>query len=89
VRAEPDLELLAEPTLSIVCFRHKPPGMRQSGDLERHNRELLRAVRARGRVIPSSTRVDNKLCIRACFLGPRTDLADADALIDEVLACSR
>ena len=88
-RAEPELELLAEPTLSIVCLRVRPPGVRDTATLERANREVLAAVRARGRVVPSSTRVDNKLAIRACFLGPRTTLADADALVDELLAASR
>ncbi|HEU5059780.1 MAG TPA: pyridoxal-dependent decarboxylase [Kofleriaceae bacterium] len=88
-RAEPELELVAEPTLSIVCLRYRPPGVRASGDIERANRAVLAAVRARGRVVPSSTRVAGKLVIRACFLGPRSDLADADALIDEVLAAGR
>jgi glutamate/tyrosine decarboxylase-like PLP-dependent enzyme len=88
-RAEAELELLAEPTLSIVCFRYRPPGVRASGEIERANRAVLAAVRARGRVVPSSTRVGGKLAIRACFLGPRTGLADADALVDEVLAAGR
>lgn len=87
--AEPELELLAEPVLSIVCLRYRPPGVKASGELERVNREVARAVRARGRVIPSTTRVDNKLAIRACFIGPRTTRADADALVDEVLAAGR
>ena len=88
-RAESELELCAEPTLSIVCFRYRPPGMRASGEIERANRAVLAAVRARGRVVPSSTRVGGKLALRACFLGARTGLADAEALIDEVLAAGR
>ena len=88
-RAETELELCADPALSIVCFRYRPPGVRASGEIERANRAVLAAVRARGRVVPSSTRVGGKLALRACFLGPRTGLADADALIDEVLAAGR
>lgn len=88
-REEEELELCAEPVLSIVCFRYRPPGVRASGEIERANRAVLAAVRARGRVIPSSTRVGGKLALRACFLGARTGLADADALIDEVLAAGR
>ncbi|HLU65923.1 MAG TPA: pyridoxal-dependent decarboxylase [Kofleriaceae bacterium] len=88
-RAEPELELLAEPALSIVCLRYRPPGVKDSAALERTTRAVLAAVRARGRVIPSSTRVDSKLAIRACFLGPRTALADADALVEEILAAGR
>jgi aromatic-L-amino-acid decarboxylase len=89
VRAEPDLELLAEPELSICVFRFHPPAIRDQGTLEALNQAVLLAVRARGRVVPSSTRVNNKLAIRPCFIGPRTTLADADALVDEVLAAGR
>jgi glutamate/tyrosine decarboxylase-like PLP-dependent enzyme len=88
-REEPELELLAEPALSIVCFRYRPPGVRDTATIERANRAVLAAVRARGRVIPSSTQVGGKLALRACFLGARTGLADADMLIDEVLAAGR
>jgi glutamate/tyrosine decarboxylase-like PLP-dependent enzyme len=88
-RRDPELELLAEPVLSIVCLRYRPPGVRDAATLERTCRAVLAAVRARGRVIPSATRVDNKLAIRACFLGPRTTLDDADALVDEILAAGR
>ena len=88
VRASDSLELLSEPVLSICCFRYHPPDIRDQGTLERLNRSLLLAVRARGRSMPSSTRVDNKLAFRPCFIGPNTTVADADALIDEVLAAA-
>ena len=35
------------------------------------------------------TRVDGRFAIRPCFINPRTTLADADALVDEVLAVGR
>jgi aromatic-L-amino-acid/L-tryptophan decarboxylase len=89
VRAEQDLELLSEPVLSICCFRYRPPGVRDTATLERVNEAVFAGVRARGRCVPSSTRVDNKLAIRPCFIGPRSTLADADALVDEVLAVGR
>jgi glutamate/tyrosine decarboxylase-like PLP-dependent enzyme len=86
VRATSELELLSEPVLSICCFRVHPPAIRDSGTLERLNREVLERLHARGRAVPSSTRVDNKLAIRPCFIGARTGVDDADALVDEVLA---
>lgn len=89
VRAHPDLELLAEPVLSICCFRYHPPEVRDSGTLERMNRAILRAVQSHGRVLPSHTRVHNKLAIRPCFIGPRATLEQADAVVDEVLAAAR
>jgi aromatic-L-amino-acid decarboxylase len=85
-RAHPDLELLSEPVLSICCFRFRPPKMRSQAGLERLNAAIVQRVRAAGRVVPSTTRVQGKLAIRPCFLGPRTTLAEADALIDEVRA---
>lgn len=89
VRASPDLELLAEPVLSICCFRYRPPHVRSQAALERLNAAIVQRVRARGRAVPSTTRVRGKLAIRPCFLGPRTTLADAEALVDEVLAAGR
>ncbi|HWN69335.1 MAG TPA: aminotransferase class V-fold PLP-dependent enzyme, partial [Haliangium sp.] len=89
VRASPELELLAEPVLSICCFRYRPPHVRSQGALERLNAAIVLRVRAAGRSVPSTTRVCGKLAIRPCFLGPRTALADADALVDEVLAAGR
>lgn len=86
VRASPVLELLAEPTLSICCFRYRPPGWDDEARLDALNDDILHAVRARGRSVPSSTRVGGRFAIRPCFINPRSTLGDADALVDEVLA---
>ena len=86
---EPDLELLAEPVLSICCFRYRPAGWDDETRLDALNEQLLHAVRARGRTVTSSTRVGGRFAIRPCFINPRTTLADADALVDEVLAVGR
>jgi hypothetical protein len=39
--------------------------------------------------VTSSTRVDGRFAIRPCFINPRSTLADADALVDEVLTVGR
>jgi len=85
VRGHEALELLAEPVLSICCFRYHPPGPHSDAELNRLNEAILKAVRARGRCTPSSTSVADKFAIRPCFIGPNTGPADADALVDEVL----
>jgi glutamate/tyrosine decarboxylase-like PLP-dependent enzyme len=85
VRASPVLELLAEPVLSICCFRVRPPGWDDEARLDALNDAVLHGVRARGRSVPSSTRVDGRFALRPCFINPRSTLADADALVDEVL----
>jgi aromatic-L-amino-acid decarboxylase len=89
VQAHDDLELLSEPVLSICCFRYHPPAIRDTATLERLNEAIAKEVRARARAVPSTTRVNGKLAIRPCFIGPRTELEDADALVEEVLAVGR
>lgn len=89
VRASDELELLAEPVLSICCFRYRPAGLAEEARLDALNDAVLHGIRARGRVVTSSTRVNGRYAIRPCFINPRTTLADADALVDEVLAVGR
>ena len=57
--------------------------------LDALNVEVLRGLRRRGRSLPSSTRVDGRFAIRACFINPRTTLAEAEVLVEEVLAVGR
>jgi len=89
VRVTEELELLAEPVLSVCCFRFRPPAITDEERLALLNNEIARRVRARGRCVPSTTRVGRRLAIRPAFINPRTTLADADALVDEVLAAGR
>ncbi len=88
-RASDELELLAEPVLSICCFRYRPAGWTDEARLDALNEDVVHGIRARGRTVTSSTRVDGRLAIRPCFINPRSRLADADALVDEVLAVGR
>ena len=88
-RATEDLELLAEPVLSICCFRFRPNGWDDDARLDELNESVLRAVRARGRTVTSGTRVNGRFAIRPCFVNPRSTLADVDALVDEVLVVGR
>jgi aromatic-L-amino-acid decarboxylase len=87
VRAEDRLELVAEPELSICCFRYIPPGASRepSPALDKLNEAVLKGVRARGRCVPSSAVVDEKFVIRPAFVGPNTEIPDAEALVEEVL----
>lgn len=87
--AAPDLEVLAEPVLSICCFRFRPAGWDDEARLDALNDAVLHGVRARGRTVTSATRVDGRFAIRPCFVNPRTTLDDADALVDEVLRVGR
>ncbi len=83
VRKDEHLELLAEPTLSICCFRYRPPGLDEDR-LESLNIEISRSLRAEGTYVPSTTRVKGRFAIRPCYINPRTTLAEVDGLADEV-----
>lgn len=88
-RTHAELELLAEPVLSICCFRYRPAGWSDEAKLDALNEAILLGIRARGRTVTSSTRVGGRFAIRPCFINPRSTSADADALVHEVLAVGR
>lgn len=80
VRAAGDFELLNEPMLSTVCFRHVPPGV---DDLDEHNVRLAWAMQADGRVHLAPAVVDEQACLRTCFVNFRTT-EDAIPLVIDV-----
>jgi aromatic-L-amino-acid decarboxylase len=71
VRRHPRFELLHEPMLSTVCFRHVPAGMPAAG-LDRHNAQLARAIQRDGRVYLAPAVIDGRTCLRTCFVNFRT-----------------
>jgi aromatic-L-amino-acid/L-tryptophan decarboxylase len=78
-RAE-DLETTSHPPqLSIVPFRHRPPGVE---DLNAHNGALAEALQADGRVYLSSALIDGEVWLRPCFVNFRTTEEDVLALLD-------
>src|SRR5215218_3250586 len=82
VEAAPEFELLHEPQLSTVCFRHVPPGV---ADVDAHNVELARAMMRDGRIFLAPAAVDGRACLRACFVNFRTTPEEV-ALVLEVAA---
>jgi glutamate/tyrosine decarboxylase-like PLP-dependent enzyme len=86
VRGAPALQLLAPATLSAVCFRYSAA----VPELERNafNTRLLVRVNARGRVYLSSAVLEERFCLRACFVNHRTRPEDVDTVVSEVLAAA-
>jgi aromatic-L-amino-acid decarboxylase len=81
VRRHPDLELLMEPELSVVPFRH----LRQDvADLDEHNRRLAEALQEDGRVYLASAEIDGRAWLRPCFVNYRTTDEDVLALVEVV-----
>ncbi len=87
-RESQELELLAEPALSICCFRYRPPGTAPA-DVDRFNERLLHELRANGDYVTSSTVVGGAFALRPCFINPRSSISDADGLVDAVLTIGR
>jgi aromatic-L-amino-acid decarboxylase len=86
VRRHPELELLCEPVLSIVCYRYHP---RPEVGIDALNAELLVALRRSTATVPSSTVIDGKFALRPCFINPRTTQHDVDALIENTVEIGR
>jgi aromatic-L-amino-acid decarboxylase len=84
--ASDDFEVLAH-GLSVVCFRHRPAGMAE-GDLDLHNRSLLRGLQARGGAFVAGTQVGTRFALRACIVNPLTTLKDVTAIVAEARYCA-
>jgi aromatic-L-amino-acid/L-tryptophan decarboxylase len=80
-----DLELLADPGLSICCFRHRPPTVEQSA-LDSHNERLLKLLQHEGSVYLSNVTVDGHFGLRACITNYRTTRRDVDRTLEVVRA---
>ncbi|NIR45456.1 MAG: aminotransferase class V-fold PLP-dependent enzyme [Gemmatimonadetes bacterium] len=83
VKEDRHLELLAEPTLSICCFRYRRPDLGEA-ELQELNAEIARRLRAEGEYVPSTTRVAGRFAIRPAYINPRTTIAEVDGLADRV-----
>jgi aromatic-L-amino-acid/L-tryptophan decarboxylase len=78
IKADDSFELLVEPQLSAVCFRHVPP---PGVDADQHNLALARAVAADGRILLAPAEVDGATVLRACFVNHRTTEDDVRAIL--------
>lgn len=81
VKQEFELELVAGAQMNIVCFRY-----RGSDAL---NSEILADMQEAGIAAPSSTVLNGRMAIRACFINHRTTTEDVDALVEATLAFGR
>ena len=74
-----DLEVFDEPQLSVVPFRHVPPGVR---DLDSHNRRLALLIQKDGRAWVASAVIDGRVYLRPSFVNFRSTDTDVLSLID-------
>jgi len=88
IEAADDLDLLAPVPLSTVCFRYAPRGA-DEGELDRINREVLKALQRGAVVYPTHAEIKGRFALRACILNPRTAEPDVELLVSEVLRLGR
>ena len=84
IRKEPELELLAEPTLNIVCFRFRSEGLSPE-ELDALNVNVVLLLQERGIAAPSTTRIGGRETIRVNLTNHRTRRDDLDLLVAAVL----
>ena len=70
--------------LGIVCFQYCA-----TTDGDAVNRAILEKVQLGGDLFLSSTVIDDRFWLRACFVNPRTRDADVDAVLDIVRTAAR
>jgi aromatic-L-amino-acid decarboxylase len=63
VEADPDFELMAPVTTTVVCFRARPPAMADD-EADQLNRRLVEELRGSGRVYLGETRVGGGIAMR-------------------------
>jgi len=82
IREEPRLELLVEPQLSAVCFRHVPP---EGASAAEHNAAIAALITEEARILLAPATVDGVPCLRACIVNHRTSEEDVRSIVDVVL----
>lgn len=86
VTTDPELELMAPASLSIVCFRYTPANAPRDASLDDLNKQLLERVQLGGKAFLSSTVLNGRFVLRACIVNPLSTQADIDVLLETVKA---
>jgi aromatic-L-amino-acid decarboxylase len=78
-----DIEIVAEPQLSIVAFRLRPGGLDEIA-LTELNKELRHRINARQRVFLTSTTLGGCYVIRICVLNFRTHMDRMEMCLEDI-----
>lgn len=84
----PDIEIVAEPRLSIVAFRLNRPGLDVPA-LNALNHTWLEAINARKRVLLTGTMLGERFAIRICALCFRTHQDRMEMCLEDIRAACR
>ncbi len=83
-----EMEIVAEPQLSIVAFRLHPDGLGEE-ELNTLNQRLLDGINGRQNVMMTPTRLDGRFVIRICVLSFRTHLDRMELAMQDVREACR
>ncbi len=78
------LELMADTTMNIVCFRFLADGMNQD-QLNKLNKQILLELHEKGIAIPTFTVLNGNYVIRVAITNHRSRLEDFDDLVDNIV----
>jgi glutamate/tyrosine decarboxylase-like PLP-dependent enzyme len=86
VRASDDFEMAAPVELSIFCFRHVPPQLKNQApqQIDAFNERLLVALQRDGSSYLSNAMLAGRFALRGCVLNYRTTLRDMEILLDDL-----
>ncbi len=87
IEAEPLLQLVAPPTINIVCFRYQP-GLAGEA-LKALNTEIMLRLQEQGIAALSDTTVHGEHCLRVAINNHRTRREDLDLLMRETVRLGR
>lgn len=79
-----DIEFVAPVHLNIVCFRYVKKGLDET-QIKLLNKQILFELWLKKSMFPSDTTIGGKYSLRVCFTNHRTQSADIDVFVDEVL----
>jgi aromatic-L-amino-acid/L-tryptophan decarboxylase len=88
VVASDHLELLADRTLNVVCFRYTERGLSGS-ELDLLNQLILDELWASGTAVLSTTRIDGRFALRAAITNHRTRFVDLELVVAEIQRLGR
>ncbi|MFJ8471476.1 pyridoxal phosphate-dependent decarboxylase family protein [Kitasatospora sp. NPDC094011] len=93
VRADPSLELHAEPVLTTLLFRYRPPGLTDEAALDELNGQLRRLLLRGGRAVIGRTELPGegpgRVRLKLTLLNPHTTVGEVAALLREVVGAGR
>ncbi len=88
IASEPQLEIVAQTTINIVCFRYRAPGLDENA-LRKLNVEIMIRLQEEGIAAISDTSLHGRHCLRVAINNHRTRCSDLDLLVREVVRLGR